>query len=188
MKERTGFNFYRSYYDVFNELPEKEALKFIKALLDRQFTGKETDLEGISKFAYISQKHSIDRQIKGFEDKTGVKLTPTEPPCQPPTEHPYVPPCQQEKEKGQEKGQEKEKEKEKEKDIYRSFKHLSISNEEYLKLLEKYSKEEIDQTLDDIENYKNNKKYTSLYLTANKWLKKSQEEKSKAQINNRFYW
>ena len=59
------------------------------------------------------------------------------------------------------------------KDIYRRFAHLSISNDEVTKLLEKYSIEQIDSTLDDIENFKGHKKYTSLYLTATKWLSKN---------------
>lgn len=59
------------------------------------------------------------------------------------------------------------------KDIYRSFAHLSISTDEVDKLLEKYSVNQIDETLDAIENYKGNKKYVSLYLTATKWLSKN---------------
>ena len=59
------------------------------------------------------------------------------------------------------------------KDIYRSFAHLSISVNEVDKLLEKYSINQIDETLDAIENYKGNKKYVSLYLTATKWLSKN---------------
>jgi len=61
------------------------------------------------------------------------------------------------------------------KDIYRSFAHLSISNADVEKLLEKYSINEIDEVLDSIENFKGNKKYTSLYLTANKWLSKNKK-------------
>ena len=61
--------------------------------------------------------------------------------------------------------------------IYREFKHLKITFEEYQKLKDKFPSEDIDQILDDIENYKNNKNYTSLYLTANKWLTKRVEEK-----------
>lgn len=61
------------------------------------------------------------------------------------------------------------------KDIYRSFAHLSISNADVEKLLDKYSINEIDDVLDSIENFKGNKKYTSLYLTANKWLSKNKK-------------
>lgn len=76
---RKTFNFYRSYWDVANELNDKDRLAFYDALMKRQFTGVETDLEGMVKFAYLSQKHSIDRQIEGFENKTKIPLQdPTE--------------------------------------------------------------------------------------------------------------
>lgn len=71
--------------------------------------------------------------------------------------------------------------------IYRSFAHLSISNEEFDKLIfEGYLKEEIDSILDSIQNYKKNTQYTSLFLTAKKWLKKekgSGEKESKLKQN-----
>lgn len=77
--KRKGFNFFRSYFDVYNELPEEDKLPFIDALLMKQFLGIDPEgLKGMSKFAWISQVHSITTQVKGYEDKTGCKLTPTE--------------------------------------------------------------------------------------------------------------
>jgi hypothetical protein len=61
------------------------------------------------------------------------------------------------------------------KDIYRSFAHLSITNADVEKLLTKYSIDDIDEVLDSIENFKGNKKYSSLYLTASKWLSKNKK-------------
>jgi len=58
--------------------------------------------------------------------------------------------------------------------IYRRFAHLSITNDEIKKLLEKNTQEQIDNVLNDIENYKGNTKYKSLYLTACKWLQKNE--------------
>ena len=74
MKEtkRKGFNFYRSYYDVFNELEtDKQKLQFIEALLDKQFLDIEPqNLKGLVNFAWISQYNSIDQQVKGYKSKT----------------------------------------------------------------------------------------------------------------------
>ena len=73
--KRKGFNFFRSYFDVYNELSDKDKLQFIDALLNRQFLGVKPEcLNGMAKFAYISQTNSIDSQVKGYEDKTGTKL------------------------------------------------------------------------------------------------------------------
>lgn len=87
--KRKGFNFYRSYFDVYMELDAEQKIQFIDALLMRQFCGVEPELDGIVKFAYMSQKHSIDKQIKGFEDATGIKLTP--PKADPPKGSPMHP-------------------------------------------------------------------------------------------------
>ena len=58
--------------------------------------------------------------------------------------------------------------------IYREFQHLFITEDEVKKLLEKNTITQIDNILNDIENYKQNTKYKSLYLTAVKWLQKNE--------------
>ena len=109
--KRKAFKFYRSYYDVYNELNDKDKLKFIEALLDRQFQGiKPTELSDMVKFAYVSQEHSIDLQVKGYEAATGRKLNPYPDPYKGGIEGGLGGPLQEEKEK--------EKEKEKEESIY----------------------------------------------------------------------
>jgi hypothetical protein len=76
---RKAFNFYRSYFDVACELSDKDRLAFYDAIITLQFTAKSTPLKGTAKFAFLSQKHSIDAQIKGYYDKT---KDPIFTPCQ----------------------------------------------------------------------------------------------------------
>ena len=75
-------------------------------------------------------------------------------------------------------------------DIYRSFAHLSMSVEQFNKLEAEYDKSVIDSCLDSIENFKNNNKYKSLYLTCKNWLKKEPkkiEDKLVAQAKKHGY-
>jgi hypothetical protein len=152
---RKTFNFYRSYWDVANELNDKDRLAFYDALMKRQFTGVEPNLEGMVKFAYLSQKHSIDRQIEGFENKTKTPLQdPTGGGTQGGVEAPTV--------------QLKEKEKEKEEVNYqallefvnktfsRNFKVVNntVKNKYKLLLKQGYTKEQISSA---IKNCKLNK-------------------------------
>jgi hypothetical protein len=67
----------------------------------------------------------------------------------------------------------------KEENIYRSFEHLSISVEDFDKLCIDYTKQQIDEILDQIQNYRKNKEYSSLYLTAKKWLKRNEPNEQK---------
>jgi len=99
MSKRKAFNFYLSYYEVYKQLnTDKDKLSFINALLERQFTGVEPlGLTNMANFAYVSQREVINKQIKGWEDKTGNKLSN-------PRQGGVSTPKAQEKEKEQEKG------------------------------------------------------------------------------------
>jgi hypothetical protein len=101
---RKAFNFFRSYYEVANELSDKDRLAFYDALMLEQFTGRKSELKGMAKFAYISQQHSIDSQINGFNQRLkrgDISLEPLS--SLPPTAGDTPPP------KAQEEGEEEEK-------------------------------------------------------------------------------
>ena len=119
-KERKAFNFLRSYYEVLKMLPDAESKSaYIEAICQKQFEGKEPILKGMENFAYVSQKHSIDKSRKGWEDIQKRSFTdapkghPMTHPMVGSTTHPMAHPIGKEKE--QEKEQEKEKEEVKEK-------------------------------------------------------------------------
>jgi hypothetical protein len=61
------------------------------------------------------------------------------------------------------------------KDIYIKCQHLSMTKEEYDKLVSEYGEDAVKDKLKHAENYANLKKYKSLYLTLGNWLKKDKE-------------
>ena len=78
----------------------------------------------------------------------------------------------------------KSKVKKSKENIYREFKHLSLTTEEFNNLLKTYSKEQIDNKLDAIENHKNNKSYVSLNLTVQSWLRKDTKQSTNEEIED----
>ena len=180
---RKGFNFYRSYFDVAMELPDKDRLAFYDAIAKRQFLGEEPTLTGMAKLAYISQKYVIDAQVKGWEDKTGTSLkvvekqevnTPCQGGCQGGAGGGSYAPSVQEKEKEKEKEEVKEKEdinivsheiKKLKEDFERFNKWLDsetkfvrkiktqMTEEQFMKLKKTYNSAQIMKTVLSLENY-----------------------------------
>ena len=198
---RKGFNFYRSYFDVAMELPDKDRLAFYDASAKRQFLGEEPTLTGMAKLAYISQKYVIDAQVKGWEDKTGTSLkvvekqevnTTCQGGCQGGDGGGSYAPSVQEKEKEKEEVKEKvninivsHETKIKNEAFERFNKWLDsettfvrkikkqMTEEQFMKLKKTYNSTQIMNTILNLENYKDaTKKYTSVYLTVNNWLKR----------------
>lgn len=177
---RKAFNFYRSYYDVAKELSKKDREEFLMALLQKQFEGIEPKLEGMAKFAYLSQQHSIDSQVVGYEQKTKEKLTPTEGGTVGGTKGGSV----QEEEKGEEK-------EEVEYTIHPLVKYLNthckqvqklkqpINDEEATKLLLEFDKHDLVDVFMSMENTsKLTTKYNSANLTVRSWIKRRQKDNS----------
>lgn len=79
MSERKQFKFYKSYFDVASELSDKDRLAFYDAMMKKQFWGIDPIFKGIVNLAWISQKHSIDAQIKGWGDKMNMQLSDIHP-------------------------------------------------------------------------------------------------------------
>jgi len=71
--------------------------------------------------------------------------------------------------------------------VYRAFAHLSLSIEGFNKLRIEYSAEQINNVLDSIENFKSNKNYSSLYLTAKNWLKRDVQKNEVETSDDRLY-
>jgi hypothetical protein len=71
--------------------------------------------------------------------------------------------------------------------IYREFNHLKLTISEFDKLRVDYSAIQIDNVLDNIENFKANKNYSSLFLTAKNWLKRDVQKNEVETSDDRFY-
>lgn len=185
---RKAINFFRSYFEVAKELNDKDRLAFYDALLNKQFENIEPNLKGMANFAYISQKHSIDAQVKGYFDKTkDEQFNPNQPPSVGATQPPYL----------QEKGQEKEKVKEKEKEEVQVVlkkiqlrEYVFILQNELDKLNSEFLEHEVNWMLDKLNDYKASKgvQYKSDYHAINMWVKKAFEKEKKEFIkdNNTF--
>ena len=118
-KTRLLFKFYRSYFDVACELSGKDRLAFYDAIMQKEFLGIEPNLKGSARFAYISQKHSIDAQVKGWEDYFKTQLVDNHA-----TIPPMIPPMIQEEEK--------------EKEQYKEREYLSFLQKDFIPVVEKW--------------------------------------------------
>jgi len=161
------WRFPKKYAELFKNLSNEDTWIIIKEL----FFWNWDNLEWLNKAYYDIIKIDLDNLEKsaingkkwGRPKKEEIEITPG---------YENKKPLVIKNDNLKKREREREREKESKIEIYRKFKHLEITQEEFEKLNITYSKEVIDDVLDSIENFKDNKKYNSLYLTANKWLKK----------------
>lgn len=74
--KRYGFNFLRSYFDVLNELKDDaDKLNFLTSIINKQFLDENPkDLNFITNLCYESQRHFIEKSVKGYKDRMKTDL------------------------------------------------------------------------------------------------------------------
>ncbi len=182
--KRLGFNFLRSYFDVVNEIDnDADKLSFLMAVINKQFLHEDPkDMNFLVNLCYQSQKHAIEKSVKGWvtANKTDLQGNPIPPPKGDPK-------CDPKGDPKEEQVQEKEKEEEEtnsvpldkpktlidfkillefiNKKTARGFKVInsSLKNKYKARLKEGYTKDDIKKAIENacIEPYhkENNLKY-----------------------------
>ena len=109
LTKRKAFNFLRSYFDVLNELKDdSDKLHFLMSIINKQFLNEDPkDLGFIANLCHESQRHAIEKSVKGWltANKTDLEGNPTPPPTPPKGSPLPLPPKE---EQVQEEEQEKE--------------------------------------------------------------------------------
>ena len=122
LTKRRAFNFLRSYFDVLNNIPEdKDKLTFLMSIINKQFLDENPkDLEFIPNLCYESQRHAIEKSVKGWKlaNKTDMIGNPMSDPM-PPLGGSI----------GSDPKEEKEKEKEKEK-----HNNIQVQKNDFIKI------------------------------------------------------
>ena len=160
--ERNSMIIYRSFYEAIKELPKENQADVWTAVYEYGLNGNKIDLPGISNTIFILISPQIEANYKKYLNgiKPKTKQNQSEKEAKP----------KQKKSKTETNVNDNENENE---NVYRRFAHLSLSFQEYDKLAETWNEDQINTTLDEIENYKKNNQYKSLFLTAKKWLGKN---------------
>jgi len=173
-KDKKSFILYVDQKDLFNKLPDEIAGKLIKHIYSYVSDENPESEDLIVNIAFEPIKQQLKRDLKLFEEKR-VKRSEAGLAGANKRWQPIANDSKRINDIAKIADNVNDNVNVISKDIYRSFAHLSILNADVEKLLNKYSINEIDEVLDSIENFKGNKKYTSLYLTANKWLSKNKK-------------
>ena len=61
MAERKSFTFFISYWEAIEELPEKEQLPVLKAIIKYAFFGEEPKFKGIKQAVFLLVKPTLDK-------------------------------------------------------------------------------------------------------------------------------
>ena len=164
---RDSFIFYRSFFEATKTLTTEQAADLYYAICSYALDRKELELDNVQKALFSLIKPQLDANHKRWENglkgansgkKGGRPKTPKKPQRNP-KKTPNVNVNVNVNDNVNE-------------NIYRKFAHLQINFNDYEKLINEYDKQQVNDILDQIENYKGNTKYKNLYLTAKNWLKR----------------
>ena len=87
LKSRKGFTFYRSYWDVINELSDEQAGELMKGLATYQFTGEPPKFKGVLNAVWKGFETLVEGQVNGYLSATKTEH-PDRAPASPPKRGP----------------------------------------------------------------------------------------------------
>jgi hypothetical protein len=177
--ERDSMIIYRSFYEAIKELPKENQAEVWSAVYELGLNGKRINLDGLNKTIFTLIAPQLEANYKKYLN--GIK------PKQKQTESKTEAKPKQKVSKTEANVNVNVNDNEKDIYIYRKFNHLKLSIEEFDKLRIEYSADQINNVLDSIENYKQNKSYSSLYLTAKNWLKRDVQKNEVETSDDRLY-
>jgi len=161
--QRNSFIFYRSFFEATKPLSQEQKAQLFDAICKYSLDQEEINLEPICEAMFALIRPQLEANYRKFKNGCKTKQVISKPEAK------------QKQIKSKPQGNvnvnDNDNDNVKEKDIYLKFAHLSISNSDFKELQKLgYTQIEINNILDNIKNYKKNKNYKSLFLTAKNWL------------------
>ena len=207
MESRESIVFYRSFYEAIKDLPAEEFKKCACAMLGYGLDGEEPEVDGVAKSVFVMAKPQIDKNSQRYANgKNGGRKTKPEPnqnqtgtktgkpETKPEPNHKKaepnvndnvnvnenIPPLTPQTGGNAPKRTKQAAENQPEKVPFAEF--VTMTNDEYLSLIEKYGESDTKRLIEILDNYKGSsgKKYKSDYRAILAWVyAKLEEEKAK---------